>query len=186
MSFQNYSFIKLSSRTEIKQFDCGDQDLNEFLHNDAFAYQKQALAVTYILEDQHHTIAFFSIFNDNLSIVEMKKESKNKTKDAIRLLLPWKKRYLDNLPAIKIGRLAVCLPFKKNGIGTIILDYIKGIAIEINQTSACKFLVVDAYAKSLGFYEKNGFDYLTIDDENEETRQMYFNLTPLINRLGAD
>ena len=50
MEFSGTRLIKLSSDTIIKPFDCGDQDLNEFLLNDAINYQKELMAVTYLLE----------------------------------------------------------------------------------------------------------------------------------------
>ena len=79
------------------------------------------------------------------------------------------------MPAIKIGRLAVNNGFQDQKIGNFIIDYLKGWFIDNNKTG-CKFITVDAYRKSLGFYEKCGFVYLTSKDKNSDTRLMYFDL----------
>jgi GNAT superfamily N-acetyltransferase len=81
-------------------------------------------------------------------------------------------------PAVKIGRLAVTESYKGKEIGSKILDYLKGWLMDNNRTG-CKFITVDAYDKSLKFYEKNEFKYLTNDDLGKDTRVMYFDLLPL-------
>ena len=59
--------IRLEDISQIKPFDCGDSDLNEFLLSDAALYQQQFLASTYIIEDDERTIAFYSLLNDKIS-----------------------------------------------------------------------------------------------------------------------
>ena len=51
--------------------------------------------------------------------------------------------------------------------------------LELNEKQACKLITVDAYNQSLHFYERLNFEYLTENDKDEETRQMYFDLTSL-------
>jgi GNAT superfamily N-acetyltransferase len=80
---------------------------------------------------------------------------------------------------MKIGRLGVSNNFKGQGIGTIILDYIKELFITNNRTG-CRFITVDAYGASLTFYERNGFGYLTSKDKGMDTRLMYFDLMKLV------
>lgn len=46
----------------------------------------------------------------------------------------------------------------------------------INNKTGCRFLTVDAYADAVPFYQKNGFEPLTPDDESSPTRLLYFNL----------
>ena len=57
----------------------------------------------------------------------------------------------------------------------MIIDYTKGTFTNNNKTG-CKFITVDAYKKSLPFYEKMGFKYLSNKDKKSDTRLMYFNL----------
>ena len=42
-----------------KDFDCGNEDLNDFLFNDSKRYLKSRLAVTYIIESEDRDRARF-------------------------------------------------------------------------------------------------------------------------------
>jgi predicted GNAT family N-acyltransferase len=170
MDLSSFSLIRLSENHEIKSFDCEDDDLNDFFNNSSKNYQKELLAVTYVLESHDQTVAFFSLLNDKISI----KDTSNNLWNRLRRKLPNSKRSA-SYPAMKIGRLGVNCNFKGKGIGTSILGYLKVLFITNNRTG-CKFITVDAYRQSLEFYEKNGFDYLTEDDRNSDTRLMYFDL----------
>jgi predicted GNAT family N-acyltransferase len=176
MEFSGTRLIKLTIDTIIKPFDCGDQDLNEFLLNDAINYQKELMAVTYLLESQDFTIAFFSLMNDKITIQEV---ANNKFWNRFRRNIPNAKR-ISSYPSVKIGRLAVNNQFKGLKFGNLIIDYIKGLFLE-NMTSACKYITVDAYNSSLDFYTKNGFRFLvdTAENENAKTRLMFFHLKTL-------
>jgi GNAT superfamily N-acetyltransferase len=167
--------IRLSLDSEIKSFDCGDSDLNEFLLNDSKKFISNLLAVTYAIEDDDNTIAFFSLLNDKISIVDT--ESKSQWRKLVKDKLPFGKRF-NSYPAMKIGRLGVSELYKNQGWGTDILNYLKDLFVTNNRTG-CRFITVDAYKDSLKFYEKNGFKYLTTTDINADTRLMFFDLKQL-------
>jgi len=179
VAFDGLVFKRLSEDCIIKPFNSVDDDLNEFLLDKSKFYQNELLATTYIIENEEKTVAYFSIFNDSLRIEEVEFASKGKLKKFLASFLSHPKRHLKHLPAIKIGRLAVCK--EEKGKGKLIIAWILNYALDCNQYSACKLITVDAYAQSLGFYEKMGFGYITDDDKDEETRQMFLDLTPLIN-----
>mgnify|MGYP003509165004 FL=1 len=46
-------FKRLSDADELLPFDCGDEDLNNYLFSDALSYQNQLLSVTYYLDNGH-------------------------------------------------------------------------------------------------------------------------------------
>jgi len=166
------TLIRLSPDTIIKPFDCADVDLNDFFLNESKHYLSELLAVTYIIENDTDTIAFFSVLNDKISAEDV--DSKRKWKRFFQDKMPNQKRY-HSYPAVKIGRLGVSNAYKSQGVGTEILDYIKGLFINNNKTG-CRYITVDAYRESLAFYEKNDFIYLTINDMGSDTRLMYFDL----------
>ncbi|GHS96637.1 hypothetical protein FACS189421_02050 [Bacteroidia bacterium] len=170
----------------IKPFDCGDEDLNEFLLEKSNNYQMELLATTFVFEDEIKTLAYYSIFNDSLKIENISFSSKNALKNFIRRLVPHPKRHLKHYPAIKIGRLAISKQAQKSGLGRKIMDTIIDYAIKQNERCACKFILVDAYKDALGFYEKMQFEYFSENDLNDETRQMYLDITPLINAQRAN
>ena len=169
----NFRLIRLTPDHIIKPFDCGDSDLNEFLLLYSHIFSKELFAVTYIIENDLKTVAFFSVLNDKISSENF--ESKRKYHLTIRDHFPENKRFR-SYPAVKIGRLGVDSEFQKSGLGTEILDYIKMLFVTNNRTG-CRFITVDAYKQSLPFYEWNDFIYLDEKDKNDDTRLMYFDLS---------
>lgn len=177
----NFSSIPLKRLTEehiFLPFDCGDNDLNEFLLINAIQYQKQLLAVTYYLETSDETVLFFSLSNDKITAIENNKSFWRK----IRSLFPHSKHRKD-YPTVKIGRLGVNKKFQNCGMnfGTHIIDYIKKWMITSNKTG-CRFITVDAYHDAVPFYLKNGFSFMGKDEENryrnanDDSIAMYFDL----------
>ncbi len=81
------------------------------------------------------------------------------------------------MQAVKIGRLATKNIYQGQGVGRDILDYLKYWFTNGNKTG-CKFILVDAYnnGRTVKFYKENGFDFLTVNDEKDKTRLMYFDL----------
>lgn len=65
-----YSIRKLQNGEDTHLFDCGDEDLNDFILNEAKLYRKELLAVSYVLEreDVHLVHAYFSMANDRISL----------------------------------------------------------------------------------------------------------------------
>lgn len=178
MDLEGLRLIRLLPGQELKPFDCSDNDLNEFFFNDAKNHQEDLLAVTYLIESDTETIAFFSIMNDKISAEDF--DSKTQFRKLISSKLPYRKRH-KSYPAIKIGRLGVNSNFQCKGLGRTIIDYIKQLFVENNRTG-CKFVTVDAYKESLNFYKKNDFEYLTSKDLNSDTRLMYFDLIKVISQ----
>lgn len=167
---------RLTSGYKIKPFDCEDADLNDFLFNDAEKYLEQLLSVTYLLESDTDTIAFFSLLNDK--IVEEDFDSKSQYKKFQKKHLPRGKSY-KSYPAVKIARLGVNVSEQGNGTGKGIIDFLKQWFVTKNRTG-CRFITVDAYKKSVGFYEKIGFSFFTSRDANLDTRAMYLELLPYV------
>lgn len=84
--------------------------------------------------------------------------------------------------------------FRHLDVGREMMDLIKTLAINPDNTSAARFLVVDAVniPKVLEYYRNNGFDFLFSSDDEEmnclhkascPTRLMYFDLIVLNQQL---
>lgn len=173
------NLIRLSSAHPILPFDCGDEDLNEFIVKDAKNYLAKLLAVTYLLENKDITIAFYCLSNDKIAIEDM--DSKNQWNKLMSGSMPRQKQY-KSYPAVKIGRLAINSAMQSKGIGTGLLDYIKESFINNNKTG-CMFITVDAYKDSVKFYMHNGFKFLCPKKDavsNTNTTLMYYDLRELI------
>lgn len=176
MDFTKLAQIQLSHDTEIKPFRCAEDDLNGFLFDDAKHFQKELMAVTYLLENlqKNVTVAYFSLLADKISFNPDEKNVWNK----LNRNIPNSKRRR-NYPAVKIGRLAVNEQYAGAGVGTFILDNIK-YAFTTVKRLGCRFITVDALVSAAPFYEKNGFRFFTDSDKNEETRLMFFDLKNFI------
>lgn len=168
--------VKLEELKDIKPFDCGDEDLNGFFYDDAAHYQKEMIANTFVMEDDNVTVAYFSLLNDKISQTTIARNLWRK----LRKSFPHEK-HLGSYPAVKIGRLAVSVAYKGQGIGTDIVSAVKQMLVNSQTVSACRFLTVDAYKEAMPFYLKNGFKLLVNDVEEEDsfTVPMYYDLKEL-------
>jgi GNAT superfamily N-acetyltransferase len=164
----DWIFEKLDDFKIVNDFDCGDDDLNDFIKNDAEAHKKELLAETYIIKATvaaTRPVAFISLCNDAIHLSFEKRD-----------MLPNKKRY-PSLPAVKIARLGVGLELQGLDVGTYLINLIKRLFLNNNRTG-CRFITVDAYNKPrvLKFYQKNDFQFLHDKDQNKQSRIMYFDL----------
>ena len=89
-------FKRLSDADGLLPFDCGDEDLNNYLFSDALSYQNQLLSVTYYLDNGDETILFFSLSNDKIAAIELTNGFWRK----IKTLFPHSKHRKD-YPAVK-------------------------------------------------------------------------------------
>ena len=172
-----YIVHKMSKQETVAAFDCGDEDLNGFILNDAPLYRKEKLAVTYVVLEKaadNRVIAFFSLSNDRISISDF--NSKTRYNRFSRRFNNRKR--LKSYPAAKIGRLAVHSSAKGMNIGSTLLDFIKLYFTADNKTG-CRFITVDAYAAAIPFYLRNGFVPLNEEDTDDPTRLLYFDLNDL-------
>lgn len=157
---ENYNFEKLSSNHELSSFNCGSQDLNDFLKNDALKQQKENLNVTQLVVCDNEIIGFVSLLADNLKL----KNIDEKTKELIQGHLP----HTQEVPGVKIGRFAINKKYSRNGIGTNVIGQIILEIKEISKNVGIRFIIVDAYAIAYKFYEKNNFINLEKDNKRLE------------------
>ncbi len=172
MLYNDLTLDKLEKEPHGILFDCGDDDLNEFLLKDAFLQQEQLLSATYLVCKGKDIVAYFSVLNDSISADKRMKKA-----------LPHGKRY-KTFPAVKIGRFAVNNDYQGTGVGGDLINFLKLFFVVKNKTG-CRYLIADAYNKEkvVGFYLRNGFEILTQEDKNKETRAMYFDLISTKKRL---
>ena len=168
MSEVYLSRFKVLSGTDRIVFDCEDEDLNDFFCKDAVTHQTHFLSKTYYCTDDNgEIVVMFSVCNDSIKLPEDRKKIFPKNK--------WFKSY----SAVKLARLGVSSKFKRKGIGTQAIDFLKCLFV-VGNKAGCRFLTVDAYNKeeTLSFYKRNGFAHLTEKDKSKETRTMFLDLFP--------
>lgn len=166
--------LRLTDDYPLDTFDCGDEDLNDFLLNDAKAFQKKQIANTYILENEGIILAYFCLLNDKFS----RQDSSNSMWKRIKKEFPLEKQF-SSYPAVKIGRFAVEKSTRGTGLGSELMTSLKFLLQEKQGVSAFRFITVDAYINAIPFYEKNDFRILMPNDPNEHTKTMFFDMISL-------
>ena len=175
IEYQGWILEKVSDPTILQDFECGDDDLNDYYRNDSENHRKQFLTQTYCFHRIDHSwedsLAFVDICNDSLKIENLPQD--------LMSSIPEGKSY-PFYPAIKVTRLGVSAEAKGQGIGTKLLNAVKHLFITDNRTG-CRFITVDAYnsEKVLNFYkEHNGFEELKFRSsrENRRTIPLVFDL----------
>lgn len=144
--------VRLSAETDLSGFDCGDEDLNDFLVEDAKGFLDKRIATSFILEDDGRIVAYFCLLNDKISRQEVTNSQWKKIKDSF----PDRKRF-----------------------GSDLLNILKGMLNDNPGYSAFRYITVDAYLSAVGFYQKNGFSLLTEKTANDHTRLMFFDMMVL-------
>ena len=167
--------VRLEENTPLSSFDCGDIDLNDFLHNDSKNYLKSMLAVTYLIKVENEIAAYFCLSYDSLTRTTVLTEEEKALWNKVGRKIPNSKRR-KTYPAVKIGRLAVAKDYSGLGLGKQLLLSVREMYINEPHHAGCRFITVDACRSALDFYEKNRFRYLTSKDKDEDTRAMYFDL----------
>ena len=181
INYEQLRVRKLNPAEHIASFDCGDEDLNGFILEEAPLYRKELLAVTYVVEDSESgkVLAYFSLANDKVSLSDF--ESKTEFNRFRKHRFVNEKR-LRSYPAGKLCRLAVDNAAKNLHIGSNLIRFIKRYFITDNKTG-CRFLTVDAYADAIPFYLKNGFIPLNEDDADQATRLLFFDLNDIADTV---
>ena len=170
---------RLGETDIVSHFDCGDEDLNDFILTDAPLYFKVRLATSYVLENKvsGEVYGYFSLAHDRISLTDF---PSNSAYNRFRKQFFAQGKMFKSYPALKICRLATGLNCRGEGIGAMIVNMIVG-SYQNDNKAGCRFITVDAYADALDFYYKMGFMPLTKEDEGASTRLLYFDLESLQN-----
>ena len=159
---ENYYFEILNEKHDLTNFECDSNDLTNFLKNDALKQQDMNLNLTQLVICDNEIVGFFSLLTDTL---KLKTLENNNLKKEIKLELDISEN--NEIPAIKIGRLAIDKKYSKKGLGSHILRNILLSILNLSKTKVgLRFVTVDAYATSLNFYvKKNNFSSRKSDTE---------------------
>jgi len=161
---EKYHFENLTEEHDLSEFDCGDDDLNDFLKNDALKQQKSRLNVTKLIIYDREIIGYVSLLTDTLVLKNIQDE---KIQLNIKNQLEIKSKN-KNISGVKIGRLALDKKYSGEGLGSHILrNILTNLKIISDNEIGFRFIIVEGYAKAFNFYVvKNGFEYLKKDYKN--------------------
>ena len=179
----SYTYRKFEPATDtLKPFDCGDADLNGFLVEtstetpNATMYEKERLAVTYVVEDNEtqNILAYFSILHDKIE----RDFTDSRVWNRLSRNIPNAKRR-SSYPAVKVGRLAVNNKAQCSGLGREILAFIKAWYYT-DPRAGCRFITVDALRTAEDFYGKCRFKPLVEAKPEDETILMFYDMMGIV------
>lgn len=156
----------LNERDDAIEFCCGNNDIDDFIHEEALIFQNERLGVTYIFRHEAKIIAFITLSMANLRKKGMRSEDK---------LEVGREHY----PALQIGQLAVCNDYQNSKIGTFLCDFCFDRALKFSERIGCRFLILNAREEVIGFYEKYGFKLLPDQDKRIE-KMLFLNIIPKV------
>jgi len=174
MNKEDIQLRRLGEDDIVSGFDCGDEDLNDFITSDAVLYFKVRLATSYVLENKttKDIIGYFSLAHDRISLTDF---PSNSAYNRFRKQFFAQGKMFKSYPALKICRLATDRKYRGESIGTMMVNMIIA-SYKADNKAGCRFITVDAYADALPFYYRQGFLPLSKEDEGSPTRLLYFDL----------
>lgn len=146
-----YELRGLDAQDGCNSLSLGDATLTPlktFLRKEAKKLHQENLARTFVLVEANGTrvLAYVTTLCTQVSVEQF---------DTSALVDGF--RYKD-FPAIKLARLAVDAELQGQGVGGQLVDFVIGLAVEhVMPHTGCRFLIVDAKASSVSFYERKGF-----------------------------
>ncbi|MFI5450265.1 MAG: GNAT family N-acetyltransferase [Candidatus Bathyarchaeia archaeon] len=136
------------AKYNITNFDCGHADLNDFIRVDCPRHISQRLSFTRLALHENDIVGYISLLADSIAL-----------HITIREWFIQKNITIQQVPALKIGRLGIENKYKGRNIGTALMKYAVGVAFRMNDELGvgCRFLTVDSDQSAVGFYMKMGF-----------------------------
>ncbi len=169
ISAEQIQFERLKVDHDVSNFESYEQELVDFLQEDALDNQKKQISVTYLCFLRTDELIGYVTLSD----------------DRIKLEGGLRQRFLGKgipyraLPALKIGRLCVDNKFIRRGVGTLIMAFATNVAENIfSDYSGCRFVVLDAKRNEendvVRFYQRIGFKI--IREKKKGNSPMYLDL----------
>lgn len=146
INFNDVKVEKLSKIHKTDSFDCDDEDINEFLKEDALKWQEKKLTNTKIFIYNDEIIGFFCCSGDSIKL-QMDEKKTNGLDD----------QPIKELPAMKIGRLGRDIKYNDKGVGSNILKWAIGYIQSISEHAGIRYITVDSYPEKVKWYESHGF-----------------------------
>lgn len=139
-------------------FRSGDDNLDRFFH--LFAGQNQfrhQIGVTYVAVDGTTIHGYATVSAADIEV--------DRLTPALRRSLP-----AYPAPALRLARLATAEQARGQGVGSALLRFVFGLAVEMADKLGCFGVVVDAKPGAVAFYEKLGFIRLDVVEGQSDAR----------------
>jgi len=159
----------LSARYDLEHFDSGNEELNDYLRNDALKEQGLLLSKTQLCFHRDRLAGFITLAADSIRIYKDKLDPSQIIDDC----------EYPAYPCILIARLAVDKKLHGRGVGSYLLSLTIGFALDT--PLGCRYLAVDPKEDAVKFYEKFGFRYWT-----RSKRRMFLNMRDIAQQIEPE
>ncbi len=137
---------RLSENDAFSTFDSGDEDLNDFVQNDAPRLERCDVTRVYVALAGAELVGYIALLTDTIVVKGNERGRFDLTQQDSK-----------SIPAVKVGRLAVDKRYQRRRIGEALMRAGYQIAVSTRRPLGCRLLTVDAYPASEAFYKKLGF-----------------------------
>lgn len=142
-------FQPLNSQHDLKDFDCGNDDLNRWFAKVAQQHKDRGISSTFVAVSDNASpeiLGFYAI-----RVAELVK---------IDLPAQYREHLPEKLPVFRVGRLAVSIRHQGQRVGeSLLLDAIDRIT-RITQEVGGAGIVVNAIPSAIDFYKQYGFEQM--------------------------
>ncbi|KZX12322.1 GNAT family N-acetyltransferase [Methanobrevibacter curvatus] len=157
INLKNIKIKLLNENHDLNDFDCGNEDLNEFLKKDSLFQKNIMLNTAYLAFYNGKIVGFLTISSDSLNLKKLGNKYKERFQD--------KEVGYKTFPTIKLGRFAVDKNFQDGGIGRVLIMWLINFAIQNSEKIGFRFINIDAYIIAFNFYKKYYFKPFPVDLE---------------------
>jgi ribosomal protein S18 acetylase RimI-like enzyme len=140
--------LPLAGSHDRQGFDCGRQELNDWLRQVASQHQDKGLSKTFVAIRDEAPILICGFYA--LTLAELENQ---------HLPEAWRKKLPRRIPGVRLGRLAVDRQYQRKGLGELLLIDALTRARRIYTEAGGIGLFVDALdAQAAGYYRRFGFE----------------------------
>lgn len=119
--------------------------VNGFFHNNLQTYRQNNLSTVWIVREDTTPIAYFTVSMNAIEVKELAAVEKVASTTTSRY------------PAVLLGQMGVDKKYRHRGIALAICDFCAGLASEIGERIACRYLMLQTTEDLLSLYEKANF-----------------------------
>ena len=168
---------------DFKSFDCGNDELNEFLRTDEVTdFEREHLGKTTLVYCSGQLAAYYTIYAGSLERAYVQKHSGLSKATTM---------HVKSIPAIMVGRLAVDRKWQRKGVGKAMLERIMMYAVDNSYHLGIRLILVQAKLEAVAFYEKVGFVAVPAELKEEAkrmktkgTRTLFLDIDKVREALG--
>jgi GNAT superfamily N-acetyltransferase len=171
---EDYLVVPFREGDDVRGFDCGNRELDEFLATDEVArYRDEWYGYTFLVRRAKDwaLAGYYTVAQDSLEIPDDWIHKRMSPTLGLR-----------RIPAVLLGRLAVHRPFQGSGVGSLILKHI--VTEELESPRPARVIRLTCYPESLDWYLRRGFDFISEKEQRKAGQpgakpRLYFDLKAL-------